>query len=415
MNRHKDESWWTALRRFAYQFGQGLRGHGFGDPRLADLRGQLAALDGDLTALRAREQDLHQQIAGLLSREQELDQELSGVRRCGQELELHLAASRERQQELALQLVAASEREQQLRRQLVASQEREQELALQLATLRQDIEPALGLPLPLFLTHCGRATLVPEFGKVPQPLLLLSVPKAGTYLLAEILRLLGSEPTHLHLAVDVLSDYRGATLQEQRDEYTRFTRPVPMTRAARLIQPGQFAVGHLPCSPDVKQTFEKFKKVFICRDLRDCLVSMLRFAVDTRREAHLNWIWDQFSEPSERLLQMLRHAGPDFIAWFRGIAGWQADPAVFKTRFETLQGDKGTPTQQEVILELGRFLDCPVTPEQARGILDQVLGTPTKTWSGRRSNREEFWNSAIEQEFESLGGRSLNEELGYKE
>ncbi len=58
---------------------------------------------------------------------------------------------------------------------------------------------------------------------------------------------------------------------------------LPLRQSAELIGPGQFAVGHLPRTPDVVEPLATFRKIFIHRDLRDALVSYQQRFVDAKR------------------------------------------------------------------------------------------------------------------------------------
>ena len=70
---------------------------------------------------------------------------------------------------------------------------------------------------------------------------------------------MGCVATLLHLSSDVLTDYRWATRQEAREEYQRFITSLELSKSLKLVQPGQFAVGHLGCSPQSRALLSDFK------------------------------------------------------------------------------------------------------------------------------------------------------------
>jgi hypothetical protein len=271
---------------------------------------------------------------------------------------------------------------------------------------------AAGLPLPVYLAADGTPSAQPAQGTGPHRVLVCSVPKAGTYLVGELLRRLGVVPTGLHLSANGLTDYRFATRDEARREYSRFNHPVPLARALPLVRPGQYAVGHLECTPAVRAHLSGFKVVFIYRDLRDAFVSWLRFHRDTGREDHLNWIWAEHPDPREQLVLFLRAMGETFFETCGWLLPWYSDPAAFPVRFETLHGDDGPAARERACRELAAFLDHP-DPAGAPAVLPGLLTAQTLTSSGARTRRDEYWSAAAEELFLRFGGRELNETLGY--
>jgi hypothetical protein len=171
-----------------------------------------------------------------------------------------------------------------------------------------------------------------------------------------------------------------ATREEARNEFGRLCHAVPFERTLPLIRPGLHAVSHLECTPRTRALLADFKVVFVYRDLRDALVSWLRFHQDTGREAQWNWIWARHADPRERLVVFLREAGAMFFSMCRALAA---------------------------------FLDHP-NPSQAPGVvLPDLTSTPTLTSSGSRTRRDEYWSLTAEELFLQLGGGELNAAFGY--
>jgi hypothetical protein len=63
------------------------------------------------------------------------------------------------------------------------------------------------------------------------PIKVCSFPKAGTYLVAELLKRLGVKPTGFHLMVQDFSDYSSASIDQARNRYQRFTSPRHLLRS----------------------------------------------------------------------------------------------------------------------------------------------------------------------------------------
>jgi hypothetical protein len=275
---------------------------------------------------------------------------------------------------------------------------------------------AAGLPVPVFLTADGTPSAQPTHGTIPHRVLVCSVPKAGTYLVGEVIRRLGMVATGFHFAGDGLMfmDSRFATREEARNEFGRLCHAVPLERALPLVLPGQYAVSHLECTPRTTGLLSGFKVVFAYRDLRDALVSWMRFHQDTGREEQWNWIWPKYPNPRERLTVFLREAGELFFASCRGLLPWLSEPGAFAVRFETLHGDDGPEAQSRLCRELAAFLGHPEPAGAPAAVLPGLTTTTTLTSTGSRTKRQEFWSDAAEELFRQFGGEKLNLAFGYE-
>ena len=272
---------------------------------------------------------------------------------------------------------------------------------------------AAGMPIPIFLTADGTPCAAREQGTIPNRAVVCSIPKAGTYLVGELLRRLGLVPTGLHLSTNGLTDYRFATREEGRNEFIRFAHPIPLERSLPLVRSGQYAVGHLECTLAVCARLAGCKVVFAYRDLRDGFVSWLRFHRDTRREAKWRHVWETPREPRELLVAFLREAGEFYFTTCRLLRPWIAEPAAFPVRFETLLGDDGPDAQQRLVRELAAFLGHADPAGAAAAALPGLLTATTLTSSGSRTKRAEYWSDEAEELFQKLGGEDLNRALGY--
>jgi hypothetical protein len=282
-------------------------------------------------------------------------------------------------------------------------------------TSHSALRNAAGLPVPVYLTASGIPSAQPTVGSIPHRVFVCSIPKAGTYLVGEVLRRLGTVPTGFHFSADGLMfmDARFATREEARNEFGRLCHAVPIERALPLVLAGQHAVSHLECTPHTRKLLSGFKVVFVYRDLRDAFVSWLRFHADTGREARWNWIWPRYPNKQEQLAVFLREAGALFFGLCRAMQPWFADSSTFPVRFETLHGDDGPEPQARLCRELAAFLDH-ANPAEAPAIaLPDLTTTPTLTSSGSRTKRGEYWSESAEELFLQFGGEELNAAFGY--
>jgi hypothetical protein len=277
------------------------------------------------------------------------------------------------------------------------------------------LRPYAGVRLPLYLDEAGAPAAVPARGAAPRPVLVLSLPKAGTYLVAALLGELGLADTGLHLAEAGLTDYRHATREEAVSAYVARMVALPIAASARLVHPGQFAVGHMAPTPEVLAATEGFARVLLLRDLRDCLVSAMRFLGQAGRGVLAGDLsWRAVAEPRARMLAFLRTTGADFLRHqYAPMTEWLGRPGIPALRFEALLGDAGEAGRRAALETLVAAAFLPHPPEAGAAALARVLGRPTLTFSGRRSRLEEVWSDAAEDAFAALGGPALNARLGY--
>jgi hypothetical protein len=277
------------------------------------------------------------------------------------------------------------------------------------------LRSAAGLPVPVYLAADGTPSAQPVRGPIPHRVMVCSIPKAGTYLVGEVLHRLGTVASGFHFSTDghMFMDARFATREEARNEFARFCHGVPLERALPLVRPGQHAVSHLECTPRTRALLAEFRVVFVYRDLRDALVSWLRFHQDTGREQQWNWIWERHADRRARLAVFLGEAGELFFGMCRALVPWLTEPSAFPVRFETLHGDEGPEARERLCRALAAFL-CHARPADAPDtVLPGLTTTPTLTSSGARTRREEYWSAAAEELFLRLGGGELNAALGY--
>lgn len=273
-------------------------------------------------------------------------------------------------------------------------------------------EPFLGkeLPFPVYFLDEQTPSLLPKRGSMPHRVAVHSIPKAGTYLLGKLLSVSGWLDTEIHLMADGFTDYRGKTIQQKREDYLELLVPAGATDVAKIIHEGQFVVGHLPCDDQIKQVFRDFKQLFIYRDLRDCLVSHMRFLEKRKNPSHE--IWSAIDDGKQKFLKYLEHSGHEFFNIARPMIAWLDEKNVEKICFEKLCGDAGSAVQND---EITRIFDYLGVSRQFSfdELVQKVFGANTLTWSGKRSDRTEYWSEDAQGLFMEYGGDRLNLLLGY--
>lgn len=254
-------------------------------------------------------------------------------------------------------------------------------------------------------------------GRCRSKVVLLTIPKGGTYLLASMLENLGLVDLEVHLSESLLSDYRGLSVEEKVARARLVNRGIPLHVAAKMIQPGQFAVGHIPCTAPSRDVLSSFVRILCIRELRHALASYLRFELK-RVEADPEWLqgareWASAADNTRRLHGFLSVFGEGYLALVRNIHDWAREPDVLVCRFEHLLGDQGPAVQESMAAAVASQVGMP--PHMGIRALREVIGKPTLTFSGRRTTLHGLWDDTAEAIFRRLGGPDINEALGYRE
>ncbi len=258
----------------------------------------------------------------------------------------------------------------------------------------------------------GSPCSVTDAGTAPDRAFIISIPKAGTYLAAEVMAALGVQSSRLHVDDGWVSDFRQ---HRKGTKMWQYQFEMPMKDALTLVQPGQFAVGHLPCSERVRRALDGFCRVFIFRELRHAFVSWGRFVIAEDMDGQAAEAARTMPDGPDRVLWVLKLKSSEWLAsTCRAMVAWRRAPGVLPIRFEDLVGENGADAQDAVVDALARHLRLPFD-EGARRAACACVGTDTLTWSGSRSGLDNYWDERLEDWFRSVGGPELNISLGYPE
>lgn len=244
---------------------------------------------------------------------------------------------------------------------------------------------------------------------LPEKVLVISLPKSGTYLMSEVLKNLGFSDTKMHLFEDGFSDYSEAGLDDARLSPQKFLRRMPLGDSLNKIQIGEFAVGHLKFSDQCQQLTSGFRRVFLVRELRCSLVSYMRFVHNTGRFGAAQLAWYSLTDPKQRMVGFLEAFGEMFLEQlYRPMIGWLGFEDVLTVRFEDLTGatEQSLPTIDTIASFIG------AQSYNAEDVLRAGLSTDTITKSPRHSSLDHFWSDEAEQWFTNEGCHMLNTQLG---
>lgn len=273
--------------------------------------------------------------------------------------------------------------------------------------------PYRGLSAPLFILSDGRLSFKTEHREDRPRVLVNSIPKSGTYLLAAMLNKMDYIGIDVHLWDTGFADFRWKAIPEMVHQYSQFTRVLPLPSTVALTLPGQFAVGHISWTPDNAATLRDFRKIIAVRDMRHALISNMRWFENEGRGLGHPTDWKAIPDRRERMRAFLEYFGAELLHWAESIAGWTEAEDTLLVRFEVLLGDHGTEAQHALLRELAEQLSLELDSQDFDALLATTLNTPTKTWSGSRTCLDDYWSDECESYFSEHGGLKLNQSLSY--
>jgi len=235
-----------------------------------------------------------------------------------------------------------------------------------------------------------------------------SLPKSGTHLLAKTVELFGYQE---HFASDAnLDDPARVTplfinYREVKEALARdgkaplataagavavgtltpvYVDPATFGHWLAALAPGRYLLGHVMYSPALRPLLADlgYRHLFILRDPRAVVVSLLDFILETRGMPRPHFLQADFREMTQaaRLAFILEggsapRAGvttQGFADVYRGLLMWETDPDCLVLRFEDLVGPQGGGSADRQLVAIGRIaqhLGYPtdaVTPQLAK-------------------------------------------------
>ena len=204
-----------------------------------------------------------------------------------------------------------------------------------------------------------------------------SLPKSGTHLLAKTVELFGYRE---HFADDATLDnparvtplfinYREvkeALAREQKQPAVSadgavavgtltpvYVAPATFGHWLDALAPGRYLLGHVMYSPALRPLLADlgYRHLFILRDPRAVVVSLLSFILETRGMPRPHFLRDDFREMTlQARLDFILEGGnapragvttQGFAAVYRALLDWEADPDCLVVRFEDMVGPQG--------------------------------------------------------------------------
>ncbi len=236
----------------------------------------------------------------------------------------------------------------------------------------------------------------------------LTIPKSGTYLIGAYLKKIGLINTGVHLDDVGFTDYRNRSIQEMVESYRDFRKIYPLDRSVKMLRNGQFAVGHIGFNEKTIRDLAEINVVFVSRELRSALISMMRWQSRPGRGEASEW--KGIEDNRRKLIGFLSECGENLLSWYAGMVGWRDFQGVLSVQFERLLT---ADFRADVALEIAARCGLHISKDAACEAIDGVINQPTKTWSGMNSKIEDYWSEGAEDIFFSIGGSELNKRLGY--
>ena len=240
----------------------------------------------------------------------------------------------------------------------------------------------------------------------------LTIPKSGTYLMAQLLSEFGLRNTHRHFHVNAVSDYSNANRDEARQYPDRFRVYQPLSKSIQELRNNEFAVGHLPAR--ASKQLRQARVVFVYRNLRDVLTSSCRWIALSGRWQTVNDSWRKMPEGPDMLFAFLQIHGMRAVKDIVRSAAWYHEPCALRVRFEQLFGDYGSESRLLTLRRLSEHLSLRLTDDEMLARLSAAMSAETLTKSSRRSRHHDFWDNRVEDFFVASGLQKLNVKLGYE-
>ena len=144
--------------------------------------------------------------------------------------------------------------------------------------------------------------------------IIISQPKAGTYLCANLLQEMGLCFDGYHISKNKYEKYNLADLAGSRFDLKKYTHKSDLKKSLSLIKNNCIGVSHLQCTSINKDLLKNFKIILLLRDYKDCLDS-----------------WEKWSK--YRYGKKLSYISFDS---FQNISKWENEDNVFTIRFESM-------------------------------------------------------------------------------
>lgn len=248
----------------------------------------------------------------------------------------------------------------------------------------------------------------------PHPIVIISIPKSGTHLIAKCVRMLLGDTS------DQSQELQGAYNFWNR--LNQNTSPTPQQFAAALQRTKQsgetVSYLHLPYNPEFARmlTVHNYKCIYIYRDPRDQLISRTFWVVD-RPDKRPELAHKKFDE---LLLDFIdnnpAYEHPGINDRYRLFLPWSQADCVYAARFEDLIGVQGGGSRQIQLREvknIAMHIGLELSDQQVEHVADNVFGNSLTFREGVTQKWKKYFKPEHKELFKKCAGDLLIE-LGYE-
>ncbi|MGD9226099.1 MAG: sulfotransferase [Desulfobacterales bacterium] len=259
------------------------------------------------------------------------------------------------------------------------------------------------------------------------PVLINSLPKSGTNLLAKVLQLFpGLSKETLHLGYSDI--YKFEQNPDSKNNLVRIGVDFPTVASIDSIEDqlismpdNTFATAHLPFSSVLARFLQKsgFKMILILRDPRDVVVSHAKYIHSSpAHPLHKHYQTLNFDEQIMTSIQGFEQdlKMPDINQRVQSLLQWAEQSFTYTTYFEKLVGREGGGSKKVQIDEvnhIGQHLNIYFTESQLDTITNEIFGGTATFSRGKIGAWHEAFNEEHKEAFHRRAGRLLVE-LGYE-
>lgn len=260
------------------------------------------------------------------------------------------------------------------------------------------------------------------------PVILNSVPKAGTNLLLNVVLQVPQAFLQDEIVIYNLKSNWQIWGLEALSISPRFYYSLVERKVYNLL-PGKVFVGHNPYTSDVAKFIDKWKlkHILIIRDPRDYVVSLTYFVGygnHIRRPAY-----DQFKSHDEKLLasilgigegkfslSLTKYSVPNVKILYESYEEWLSHKNTLVIRYEDFVGEDGiSPNIKEAMRKILNYLEVEPTDDIVEKMINEGM-KPEKSHTFRKGRvgewKKEFKEIHFEA-FEKIGGVEILKKFGY--
>ena len=235
----------------------------------------------------------------------------------------------------------------------------------------------------------------------------LSLPKSGTYMWSNLLKQLGYKFSNKHIAYNFYQN-----IPHDREEFfnepQRFFVKSSLSESLKHINDGEFAVGHLPCTPEIIDLLEDFKLIFSYRNLTDSLVSFINYTGNFKINKEKLWT-DESLPNTQRIEMYLRSDVIDFIRIANSVSGWKNLKS--KDYFLEAEYKQVVNFDSQVLERAAEFFG--ISTAQMCEKLQAAIAAPSFTKIENKLKNEDCQGDVFENFYTYYGLDNINQRFGF--